>query len=226
MLKPKRKILRKEIERDQFLESVFSFKSHFETHKQLYIKITVGIFAAILIITFFTRSQASRHNAAEAILSKGMMYVEQGDDQNAMIHLQTVVDEYGSTDAAKTAGYFIGRINYEREDYNLAQPYFESYISGGSNELLIGAASQALVYILLNKGNVEEAIRYQKRAIDKANSKVDAAFASIQLAELYINKGKTNEAETILKNLLADYEDHFQVRKKIDQVFGMLQADK
>ena len=75
MLKPKRKLLRKEIERDQFLESVFSFKSHFEIHKQLYIKITVGIFAAILIITFFTRSQASRHNAAEAILSKGMMYV-------------------------------------------------------------------------------------------------------------------------------------------------------
>ena len=38
--------------------------------------------------------------------------------------------------------------------------------------------------------------------------------------------GQFNEAETILKNLLADYEDHFQVRKKIDQVFGMLQADK
>ena len=137
-----------------------------------------------------------------------------------------IVDEYGSTDAAKTAGYFIGRINYDREDYNLAQPYFESYISGGSNVLLIGAASQALVYILLNKGNVEEAIRYQKQAIDKANSKVDAGFASIQLAELYINKGKTNEAETILKNLLVDYEDHFQVRKKIDEVFGMLQAEK
>ncbi len=226
MLKPKRKDFRKEIEQDPFLESVFSFKSHLENNKQKYFKIVGGIFAVVLIVVLFTRSQASNRDAAEAILSKGMIYVELGDDQNAMIHLQEVVDEYSSTSAGKTAGYYIGRIHYDREDYNLAQPYFENYVSSGDNILLIGAASQALVDIFLNSGNVEEAIRYQKRAIEEANSKVASAFASVRLAEIYANDGNHSKAESILNNLLKDYEDHFEVRQKIDQVFGLIQAGK
>ena len=35
MLKPKRKILRQEIEQDPFIEKIFSIKKHFELHKKI-----------------------------------------------------------------------------------------------------------------------------------------------------------------------------------------------
>ena len=35
MLKPKRKILRQEIEQDPFIETLFSIKKHFENHKNV-----------------------------------------------------------------------------------------------------------------------------------------------------------------------------------------------
>ena len=49
MLKPKRKITRKEIQKDPFLESIFSFKEHFESKKQLYYKIILSVIAVFII---------------------------------------------------------------------------------------------------------------------------------------------------------------------------------
>ena len=226
MLKPKRKTFRKEMERDPFLDSILSAKSFIDKNKKRYIKIIGLGIAAVLVFMLYSQNQVSHQDAAESTLSKGMMYLDHGDEQNAMIHLQEVVDEFSSTSAGKTAGYYIGKIHYDRENYNLAQPYFENYVSNGDNILLIGAASQAMVNIFLSNGNIEDAIRYQKRAIDKANSKVEGAFASIRLAEIYINDNNPLEGEAILNNLLTDYEGNFEVRQKIDQVFGLIQAGK
>ena len=71
MLKPKRKILRKEIQRDPFLESLFSFKTHFLDYKQLYTRITIGFIFLVIVGTFIIRSKASNYNSAELLLSKG-----------------------------------------------------------------------------------------------------------------------------------------------------------
>ena len=158
MLKPKRKILRKEIQRDPFLDSLFSFKTHFLDYKQLYTRITIGFIALVIVGTFILRSKASNYNSAELMLSKGMIYVEQGDNQNAIIHLQEVVDEFANTIHGENASYYLGKIHYDRGDYDLALPYFEEYANEGENILLLGASFQALVEIFKSKSNLEDAI--------------------------------------------------------------------
>ena len=226
MLKPKREILRKEIKKDPFLEGVFSAKTHFETNKQRYYKIVASVAVIFLIATIFIRSQNTNREVAESILSKGMHYVEKGDHQNAMIYFQEAVDEYGSTHAGHIAGYYIGRIHYDRGDYNLAQPHLESYVSEGNNILLIGAACQALVNVHMTNGNIKEAISYQKRAIDNAASKIESAFASVKLAELYINEGNLSDSELQLNSLLKDHQDHFELQQKVNELYGQIESMK
>jgi len=42
MLKPKKKITRKEIQRDPFLESVDQAQAHLEENRSLYMKLAIG----------------------------------------------------------------------------------------------------------------------------------------------------------------------------------------
>ena len=41
-----------------------------------------------------------------------MVYVDLGDNDNAMIYLQEVIDEYGNTDAGLNANYYLGQIYF------------------------------------------------------------------------------------------------------------------
>lgn len=220
MLKPKRKTFRKEMERDPFLDSLLSAKSFIDQNKKRYIKIFGFGITAMLVFLLYLQNQVSNQDAAESLLSKGMMYLEQGDEQNAMIHFQNLVDEYGSTSAGETAGYYIGRIHFDQSEFELAQPYFENFISDGKNRLLKGTASQVLANIYLKKGELVKAIDYQKKAVKNAFSDVESANASIRLAKLYKNNGKIEEAAKILNGLLDEHKSNFEVHQRIDEALG------
>ena len=52
MLKPQRKITRKEIKRDPFLETIDKIEYNFEQNKKTYLKIALGIIAVIIFVNF------------------------------------------------------------------------------------------------------------------------------------------------------------------------------
>ena len=52
MLRPKKKITRKEIQRDPFLESVDQAQAHLEDNRSLYLKIGIGLIAVLLFFNF------------------------------------------------------------------------------------------------------------------------------------------------------------------------------
>ena len=52
MLKPKRKITRKEIKRDPFLETIDKFENSFENNKKTFLNIVLAILAGIFIVNF------------------------------------------------------------------------------------------------------------------------------------------------------------------------------
>ena len=224
MLKPKRKILRKEIQRDPFLESLFSFKSHFQDYKQLYTRITIGFIALVIVGAYIVRTKASNYNLAELMLSKGMIYIEQGDTQNAIIQLQEVIDEFPNTIPGKNASFYLGHIHYDRRNYELALPYFEEYTNEGKNIILLGASFQALVEIFKIKGNLGDAIHYQKLSRDKASSKGEAAYAALKLANLTYQNGDVLMAKSLLKEVLNKHGDDLEIKQVADQLNGLMQV--
>ncbi|SVB86109.1 uncharacterized protein METZ01_LOCUS238963, partial [marine metagenome] len=87
MLKPKRKITKKEIQRDPFIENIFSFKEHINQKKSIYTKVLIGVFAVFILSYLYTNNRSSNFEAAETLISKAMVYVDLGDNDNAMIYL-------------------------------------------------------------------------------------------------------------------------------------------
>jgi FimV-like protein len=127
MLKPKRKITKKEIKRDPFLESIFAFKEHINQKKQIYTKVIIGVLAVFILGYLYTNNQSSNSEAAETLISKAMVYIDLGDNDNAMIYLQEVIDEHGNTDAGLNANYYLGRMYFITGNYEMALPHFERY---------------------------------------------------------------------------------------------------
>ena len=58
MLKPKRKITKKEIQRDPFIENIFTFKKHINQKKSIYTKMIIGVFAVFILSYLYTNREA------------------------------------------------------------------------------------------------------------------------------------------------------------------------
>ncbi|MEA1882854.1 MAG: hypothetical protein U9N31_10715 [Candidatus Marinimicrobia bacterium] len=222
MLKPKRKITKKEIKHDPFLESIFSFKEHLNEKKQLYTRSVIGFLAVILLVLFYTNNQSVNREAAENIFSKAMVYIGLDDNENAMIHLREVIDEYGSTSAGKDASYYLGRIYFDKNEYEMALPHFERYANKGNNPLFYGSTYQALVEIYKSNNDITKAIKYQRMSRENANSKEEGAWAALGLAELSLAIGNKQDALKLVNDVLADFEDNFELKQKADEVMGKI----
>ena len=222
MLKPKRKISKKEIKRDPFLESIFSIKTHFTEKKQYYTRIILTVLAVFIMGSFYLKSQDTNRGSAENILSKGMVFLALNDEDNAMIHLQEVIDEFGSTVAGRNASFYLGRIYLDKGEYDLALPYFEKYASNGRNPILTGSVYQAMVNIYRSKQDLSNAIKFQKMCIKHSNSKEEKAWASLTLADLSLANGDKVTASELVKSILADFKNNNGIKQRADEITGRI----
>ena len=226
MLKPKRKITKKEIKRDPFLESIFAFKEHINQKKQIYTKVIIGVLAVFILGYLYTNNQSSNSEAAETLISKAMVYIDLGDNDNAMIYLQEVIDEYGNTDAGLNANYYLGRMYFITGNYEMALPHFERYAKKGKNPLLSTSTYQGLVSIYKLKQDLTNAIKYQKISRDKANSREEKAWVSLGLAELTLANGDKNGAIKLISGVLENFEDNFDLKQKAEEISGKIYGEK
>ena len=224
MLKPKRKITRKEIQKDPFLESIFSFKEHFENKKQLYIKIILSVVGVFIVGFLYNSNSVTNENEADYGLSIGMIYHNQGDYQNAIMQFQQIVDEYSNTKSGYDASFYIGKIHFERGNYDLALPHFERYVSGSNNNFILSSAYESLSFIYEDKNNFDDAISYQKKSINKSISELGSAYSKLRLAKLHILNNDKDRAIKVMDEVIDDHKDNFEIKKEYDFLHGLLDS--
>ncbi len=224
MLKPKRKILRQEIEHDPFLDKLFSIKQHFEVHKKLYFRSIAGFIAILLVISFLLRSQSTNSSNASITLNKAMVFMSQKDNLNAMIFLQEANDKYSNTDAGLDAAYYLGKIHFDREDYLVSENYLKEYTDNGNNKLLLGASCQLLADIYKINNDLEKAIKYQRLQLKYINSNLDKAYANINIAKLSSKMGDEKSALSLIEQIIDENSDNFDIIKLAEQANGVILA--
>ena len=224
MLKPKRKITRKEIQKDPFLESIFSFKEHFENRKQLYIKIILSVVGVFIVGFLYNSNSVTNENEADYGLSIGMIYHNQGDYQNAIMQFQQIVDEYSNTKSGYDASFYIGKIHFERGNYDLALPHFERYVSGSNNNFILSSAYESLSVIYEDKNDLYAAISYQKKSINKSISELGSAFSKLRLAKLHILNNDKDRAIKVMDEVIDNHKDNFDIKKEYDYLYGLLES--
>ncbi len=111
MLKPQKKISRREIKEDKLITAYFNTRSWLEQNTKIISYVAIGLAAVAVIIFLWSKNKAESNDKATAMLAKVIPYYDQGN-YNAALNgipqegtqgLQAIVDEHGSTNAGQIA---------------------------------------------------------------------------------------------------------------------------
>ena len=222
MLKPKKNIAKKEIQRDPFLESVDKAQAHLETNKKKYTNIGLAILAALVGYSTLSNRQTSTSAKASAELGIALTSLDKGDTTTAEFQLETIYSDYSGTQSAVNAGYFAGKLNYDKNKYDLAKPQIANYIKNSKDKFMYTPATLILSSIARFEGNNDQALDYINNGIKKCSLKNELNLLNIHKANILIDIGDRAAAKSIIDQILEEKNLSIGNKKLAQEILGKL----
>ena len=222
MLKPKKKITKKEIKRDPFLETVDKIEYSIEKNKNTYINIFIGIVVILIGGNFFFKNQIDKENNAKSTLGLALVAFDNGDFENAKFQLESILLDYGNGESANVANYYLGKIAFENKDFANSMIYLDRFINSGKLDILIPGAVKMLSNIELKNNNKEKAISYINEGINSSksvNAKIDL---NLYKALVLIKEENKKLALNVLEILNNDYDLSGNQKRLYEELVGMI----
>ena len=222
MLKPKKNIAKKEIQRDPFLESVDKAQAHLEDNKKKYTNIALALLALLVGYNILSNRQTSTSAKASAELGIALTSLDKGDTTTAEFQLETIYNDYSGTQSAVNAGYFAGKLNYDKNKYDLAKPQIANYIKNSKDKFMYTPATLILSSIARFEGNNDQALDYINHGIKKCSLKNELNLLKIHEANILIDMGDRAAAKSIIDQILKEKNLSIGNKKLAQEILGKL----
>ena len=96
MLRPKKKITKKEIQRDPFLNQDQA-QAHLEENRSRYLQIGIVFFAILIGFNVLSNNSQNANEEASSSLGDALLTLDLNDQTTAKFQLETVINEYENT---------------------------------------------------------------------------------------------------------------------------------
>ncbi|MCX6135800.1 MAG: tetratricopeptide repeat protein [Ignavibacteriales bacterium] len=222
MLKPKKRISKKEIKEDRLVTSYFEATSWYETNKKIVNGVLAGVVVLAILIVAYVNNVTSNNQKATTELGKVLPYYDQGkydlaingNLQENIRGFQSIVDDYGSTKAGELAGFYLANCYFAQGDYDKALKY---YLNVSVKDDLISASSLAGAGACYeaNGDHAKAASSYEKAAFMSAKD-VNVPENMFHAAQNHILAGNKEKAVELLKKVKKDYPNA-SVTRDIDR---------
>ena len=216
MLRPKKKITKKEIQRDPFLETVDQAQGHLEENRSRYLQIGFVILAILIGFNISSNNSQRANEEASSYLGDALLTLESNDQTTAKFQLETVVNDYENTTSASLAEYYLGKMSYDNNDNISAERYLNSYIKKNPKGFLASSAGTILADIAVSNKQFDKGLAILSKCIKNSKSMKDIRQMQLRKADYYISNGQKIEAEKIIDKLLLD-EDLGSWNKQVAQ---------
>ena len=221
MLKARKKITKKEIKHDPFLESIYQTKEYYEKNKQLIIRIGVGIVAVVVIVFILNKNSKAEKEASEAALGKAFVNLSIGDRDNGLLQLELLVDDYSGSEAAQRGLFMLARLYYEQKDYLTAESNLQDFLDDPTEEFHAGALMMMADIEKIN-GYTESIADNIKKAIKYALNEPEKDKYSMVLAEHNINIGNYKDALELAESIHEKYDKRSDLYSRAQEILGHL----
>jgi len=222
MLKPTKKITKKEIQHDPFLDTMDKAQSYFEENKSLMMQVLAGLIILTLAFNYFSDQSDVKETKASAALGQALVALDRGDTDNAVFQLETVMAEYGGTPASEQAGYHIGKQKYESGDLETAKSYLTTFMNNKPMDLMMSSTATMLADIAMQDGDTQGANSYFDRAIRSTTDKHIRRIVSIKKGEFNYRIGKLDEAKSIADDVLNEKNITPVERQAAEELLGKI----
>jgi len=209
MLKPRKRITKKQMKEDPLVTYYFKSLDFMREHSQ---KITTGaiiLLALLVLFTFFMRSKRNADLNASEQLAKANVELSQNKSQEAIDILMSMIDNYSGTKSAATGVYLLAKAYYEKGDYDKALLYFEKYRDDlGDDKILASAAYSGIGSCYEQVGKYLEAAQNYEKGAKKFPQHFNAAQQLIDAARCYMLQNQFAEAKACYKLIIDKYPDN------------------
>ena len=224
MLKPRKKITRKEIKNDPVLERVATTYSFIQDKQKLLTKIGIGIVIGFVLFNIWNNHVHNKNKESSYIFSKALVAWQTGDVDNALLHFESLSDDFDGTDNGKIASYWLGLIAYNTGDAASSTKYLEQFVKFGKADILLPNAFQLLANISLNDQNYKKAHSYFKKAIKYSMSEIEEMNHKLNLAEFYLIQEREKDAEAIIVSILDTKDISSSLKTRAEELSGKLKS--
>jgi tetratricopeptide (TPR) repeat protein len=221
MLKPRKKITRKELKRDPLLEVLYTLRHWWVANKKAVSR--YGGLALIIVIlsVLVIRWRATQNEKAAAVAGIAHIEFSNGNYNAVIATLGDVVEEYSGLKSFGHGLYLLARSEFFVQDTLNAEIHYRLYLDDyGKDPLLKSGAYAALGLIAEGRGNYSESAELFRKAGQSAPTTKLAYQYSIYAGRNYLLASQPAEALTILQPLLADEELDYQVSSEIQELIA------
>jgi len=213
MLKPRKRITKKELKQDKLVTTYFKVVDYLKNNRRIVSgTITVIIIAVITVVIYLNNRRSNNANAATELsgvlnLFNGGAYqvAINGDPTRNITGLKSIVDNYGSSESGEQAKIYLADCYYYLGDYDNAMKYFKDY--DGSDRFLQASAYAGEAEVYEIRGTFENAAEYYDRAASRDSKSFLAPQYLVGAARNYIKIGKKDRAVELLTRVQKDFSN-------------------
>jgi tetratricopeptide (TPR) repeat protein len=194
MLKPKKalkKPSKKEVKEDKFVLTVLDLIDKLKENAN---QILIGVAVALVLffgVNYFINQSETRNKEASIELARANSLLNEGQESQAALVLQNLIESYNDTKPAYIAKVKLARFYYSKDDLENAKRYFQQAIDEGNEIPFLYAASLSGYGDCLSKEkHFSEAAEYYKKAAEAIENNKDLKLGyelSVALSYLYAN---------------------------------------
>ena len=153
----------------------------------------------VFLVTFqaFSLSGEAKPTQSDAALSNAMIYFEKGDFDNAVLQLESVMDNYSGTKAAHQAKFYLGRTAFINGNNDKALEYLSESVSKLKFDNLKKEG-----YIML--AELESDVKMYDKAMKYTFSENEIKYISILKAKKLAENNQLDQATLLLESLDTD----------------------
>ena len=222
MLKPQRKITRKEIKRDPFLETIDKIEYNFEQNKKTYLYIALGLIAVIISVNILLNKQGQKDIDSNSALGMALVAFDNKDYENAKFQFESILSEFSGTNSSNIANYYLGKISFEKNELIKAESYLNEYFNNSEPDIFIPGTIRILSNIALKNNEFDKAIKLLDRGVGLGlDNNISNEFKLLKVSIL-IEQDKIEIAQNILNEILLEKKLPTHIKQRSEELIGMM----
>ena len=224
MLKPRRKIIKKELKKDPYIDFLSRTKNNVDENKKLYTRLMLGTVVIIVALLFFRNNLQNSKDAGAESLGKALVTLASGDLDNATLQFEFIADEYDNNEAGTLAKYYLARAHFNDKDYLAAY----SYLNQIANENFKLAQFPVSIYkmlgfIALEDGDQSAAMDYYELALEKSKIVQQEQSITLDLADVLLKMGDFGRSLELVQKVLDEADPRTPVNNRAEELIGRIE---
>lgn len=208
MLKPRKRLTRKQIRQDRFITTVMRLAGTIQRNSKRFAIGIAVVLVAVVVVVAVTQHRKRQQTQATELLGEAQMAKWVGETEELVKLYQRVIQQFGSTSSSGEARVALGNLYFEQGEIEKAEAAFQEYLKKYQDDSILTYTSwSGIAACLEEEGRYSEAAQKYRGFADRHQDSAWAARALWDACRCFRLSGEFQEAKMALQQLINFYPD-------------------